>query len=309
MKDNKQMAYLAAFLFAMVIGLSFPSIKFAFKYAGALQILAHRFLISFIVIQFFMWINKCDYKFTKKQLIEILPLTFFYPVSMFLFQAIGLKYIESSQSGVIFALVPIITLIVARIILKEKTSKIQILGIVLSVIGVIVIFSVKSLNLSEKSMLGTAITFLAVIASAMYNTLAKNILKKYNFLLIAYIVNFVGVIVFNSLYLVFNINAINPSIYFNAFVNYEYVLSVIYLGVFSTVCSAIFSNYALSKISASQMSVFSNLATLISIIAGILLLHESFYVYHIIGTIFILLGVVLSNFADVIILHVVKKMN
>ncbi|MCM3640119.1 EamA family transporter [Priestia aryabhattai] len=65
----------------------------------------------------------------------------------------------------------------------------------------------------------------------------------------------------------------------------------------SSLGTSYLSNYALSKIAAAQMSVFSNVATLITIIAGVLFLNEVFHFYHLIGGIMIIIGVIRTNFA------------
>lgn len=44
------------------------------------------------------------------------------------------------------------------------------------------------------------------------------------------------------------------------------------------------------------MSVFSNLATLITIIAGVIFLHESIHYYHVVGAMIILVGVIGTNY-------------
>ena len=46
------------------------------------------------------------------------------------------------------------------------------------------------------------------------------------------------------------------------------------------------------------MSVFSNLGTVISIVAGVIFLNEEIFYYHIIGSIFIVGGVIGTNFLD-----------
>ncbi|NLJ99166.1 MAG: hypothetical protein GX320_07885 [Tissierellia bacterium] len=46
------------------------------------------------------------------------------------------------------------------------------------------------------------------------------------------------------------------------------------------------------------MSVFSNLGTVISIIAGAVFLKEEIFYYHIIGSILIIGGVIGANFLD-----------
>ena len=44
------------------------------------------------------------------------------------------------------------------------------------------------------------------------------------------------------------------------------------------------------------MSVFANLGTVISIIAGVLILNEDIFYYHIIGSVLIISGVLGTNF-------------
>ncbi|HAA80455.1 MAG TPA: EamA family transporter, partial [Thermoanaerobacter sp.] len=66
--------------------------------------------------------------------------------------------------------------------------------------------------------------------------------------------------------------------------------------VLSSVVAYFLNNYALSKLPASQASVFANLTTVISIIAGITIRHETFYWYHVIGAIMILIGVWGTNY-------------
>lgn len=84
--------------------------------------------------------------------------------------------------------------------------------------------------------------------------------------------------------------------FFQPFSNIKFLLAILYLGILSSLGTSYLSNYALSKIAA-QMSVFSNVATLITIIAGVLFLNEVFHFYHLIGGIMIIIGVIRTNFA------------
>lgn len=56
------------------------------------------------------------------------------------------------------------------------------------------------------------------------------------------------------------------------------------------------SIYALSELESSKVSVFANLATVISIAAGVIFLKEEIFYYHIIGSILIIAGVMGTNF-------------
>jgi len=70
----------------------------------------------------------------------------------------------------------------------------------------------------------------------------------------------------------------------------------LYLGILSSVVAYFLANYTLSKIEASRSAVFANISTIVSIVAGVVVLHESFQVYHVIGSIMILVGVWGTNY-------------
>ena len=79
----------------------------------------------------------------------------------------------------------------------------------------------------------------------------------------------------------FNIMAIiqhlmNPELtsYFAPLGNINYLLPVLYLGVLASLLTSYLSNYALSKIKASKMSVFVNLSIVIMVFAGAVFLQE-----------------------------------
>lgn len=78
--------------------------------------------------------------------------------------------------------------------------------------------------------------------------------------------------------------------------NVDFIISILYLGILSSLGTSYLSNYALSKIEASKMSVFSNFSTLITILAGIIFLQEPFHFYYFIGSVIIIIGVIGTNY-------------
>ncbi|MFS0906793.1 EamA family transporter [Priestia aryabhattai] len=80
------------------------------------------------------------------------------------------------------------------------------------------------------------------------------------------------------------------------FVHLDFVIAIVYLVLLSSLVTSYLSNYALSKIEASKMSVFSNFATLITILAGVIFLKEQFHLYHLVGSIIIITGVIGTNY-------------
>lgn len=113
--------------------------------------------------------------------------------------------------------------------------------------------------------------------------------------MIVYVMSITGCFVFNVISI--TQHAINGKIvlYFRAFSDISFVTAIIYLGVFSSLISSLLSTYALSKLEATKVGLFNNVSTVVSILAGTLILKESLYYYHYIGIIAILTGTIGFN--------------
>lgn len=296
--SHKKKAYIASITYAVIIGFSFLFSKISLNYSTPLDTLAHRFTISFIFgfISILLGFVKLD--ITKKDILYILPLALFYPIMFFAFQIFGLVYISSSEAGIIQATIPIFTMIFSVIFLKEYPSITQKLSILLSVSGVIYIFLMKGISLKSNIFMGILLILLSSLSSAFNNVLSRKMSRNYRPVLLAYISIGIGFVFFNAVCVINHIFNGTIKVYFKPFTNPQFIISIVYLGVLSSLLTSFLLNYALSKIEASKMSVFNNLSTLITMIAGVLFLGERLQYFHIIGAFIIILGVIGTNLGD-----------
>ena len=294
--SNQKKAYLSAILYALIIGFSFLFVKLALSVTNPLNALAHRFTIAFIAASIPVIFGWVKLKITFKDLLSLLPISLFYPTLFFTFQTFGLVYVSSSEAGIIQATIPIFTMVIASIFLKETSTGKQKLSLLLSVAGVVYIFIMKGLGVQSTNFIGTILILLCSLSSASYNVLARKVTKKYSIIDLTYIMTLIAFISFNALSLIdYSIKG-NLNLYFEPFTSTTFIISALYLGILSSVISSLLTNYTLSKIEASKMSVFSNLSTLITMITGAMFLNEALFYYHIIGAIMIILGLLGTNF-------------
>ena len=195
----KKDAYLAAFINALIIGFSFLFVKLALTVTDPLNILAHRFTVAFVAASIPVIFGWTRLHITFKDILPILPLSLFYPVMFFTFQTFGLQYISSSEAGIITAVIPIFTMILASLFLKEYSSLQQKASLLLSVSGVIYIFVMKGINFKSASFSGTILILLSALSSAGYNVLARKFTKKYKVLDLTYMMSFIGFLSFHIL--------------------------------------------------------------------------------------------------------------
>lgn len=282
--NEKTKAYLAALSFSTIIGFSFLFTKVALGFASPLTNLAHRYTVAAIVLFILQQSKVIQVKLTKEDILSILPMSLFYPLLFFMFQSFALQYISSSEAGILQALVPIITLILASVFLKEKTTFIQKFFLCLSVAGVIYIFLSKGANLGvETGILGFMLMLGSVFSNAINNILSKYKGGQYRAIDLTVVVILVGFLVFNSLSLVTHFLSGNLMSYFEPLGHLSYLISILYLGILASIVTASLSIYAIVRLGASTVSVFGNLGTVLTIVAGAVFLHEPIYAYHIIG--------------------------
>ena len=294
--NEKTKVYLAALSFSTIIGFSFLFTKVALGFASPLTNLAHRYTVAALVLFILQQTKVIQIKLTKEDILSILPMSLFYPLLFFMFQSFALQYISSSEAGILQALVPIITLILASVFLKEKTTFIQKFFLCLSVAGVIYIFLSKGANLGvETGILGFMLMLGSVFSNAINNILSKYKGGQYRAIDLTVVVILVGFLVFNSLSLVTHFLSGNLMSYFEPLGHLSYLISILYLGILASIVTASLSIYAIVRLGASIVSVFGNLGTVLTIVAGAVFLHEPIYAYHIIGASLIIGGILGMN--------------
>lgn len=295
---DKKFIYTAAISYAIITGLSFLFSKIALSSADPLDMLAHRFSASFIAVLILLLFNVVKVNYSLERVKKILPLALLYPMGFFAFQTFGLEYASSSEAGIMIASAPVFTLILASFFLGEKSTTLQKLSVIISVIGVVYITLMKSSSFEINNFKGIVFLLLSALCFSGYSVIARVLTKDFSSTELSFMMITISFVVFNLIALVKNITNETLHVFFTPLTTPSFLISIIYLGVLSSLVTSLLTNYILSKIEASKMSVFSNLGTVISIIAGVVFLNEKIFYYHIIGSIFIVGGVIGTNFLD-----------
>jgi len=273
--------------------------------AQAFDILAARFLLASVLLSIPVVFGWVKLNISRKDIFLLIPFAFLYPILFFTFQTLGLLGATSAEGGIIQATAPIFTVLLSSWILKEQTNRWQRFYLVLSVMGVIFIFVMQG-NSFSIGHLGSILFLLgSTLSFAVYTIMVRASTQKYKPYDLSYIIIMLSFISFTVISLVQH--SISKTLYqlWEPYQQPIYWLSIFYLACFSSVFSIFLSNYALSKLEAYKVSVFQNLSTFVSIIAGAIFLHEQVTIFHVIGATMIIVGVVGTNLAG----HLVNKKN
>lgn len=297
MSPSNSKAYAAAIAYAVIIGFSFVFVKFALRSSDPIALLAHRFTVSFAAANLLAVLGWGKIRLSRSTMIKLLPIAIFYPSLFFAFQTFGLYHIPSSEAGIIQAAIPIITMVLAALFIREHATGWQKLCILLSVGGVsfIVAMSGQHSDSEGSRLFGYIFILLSAFSSAAYNVMARKLTQTHRVTEITYMMMGIGFIVFNVISLSQHAAKGTLTDYFIPFAEIRFLVSILYLGIMSSLVTSYLTNYALSHIQASQMSVFVNFSVLVTIAAGVLVLGETPAWYHFAGAILILGGVLGAN--------------
>ena len=189
------------------------------------------------------------------------------------------------------ALIPIFVTLLSALILKEKPKLIQIFFILLSVSGVLFIQLSKSSSGLTFEWLGVTLLLGAVLSAALFNIASRSASKTSKPYEVTYFMMLSGAITFNTIYIIQLISERSLSSYITNLYHIELLIPILYLGIIASIGGFFLVNFALSKVPAHVSSIYSNLSTIVALIAGAVLLSERLYYYHYIGGLMIIVGV------------------
>ncbi len=277
--------YIAALITVIFWASAFPAVKYSLKYYSPESLMLLRFIIASITLFIYSFYKKVklpDKKDLKIFLIAGFIGIFFY---MWLFNS-GTKLVTSGISSFIIASSPVFTLLMSIIFLKERSTIMSLLGMVISLLGLFLVAStqVTAVNFN----FGTLLLIAAAICNGIYNVLQRKILKKYS----SVQSSFFCVLVATVFMLIFTPNLVKEIPNAPYLVN----LIIIYLGVFPAAIAYMLWSYSLSKVKKTIYTTsFLYLSPFISIVLAYFWLNETVSMVSFIGGIIIIIGLLVTN--------------
>ncbi len=294
LKFRRYFPYLAGLTFSLVFGFSFLFTKEGLELMSPFHLLGFRFAIAFLCLSILRFTGIININLKGKNLKKLFLLALFQPGIYFIFETTGMLYTTSSEAGMMIALIPVAVTILAALILNEKPTFIQSIFVALSVGGAFFIIFNRGASPIEGNYLGLTLLGGAVIAAGFYNIISRQLSLHFKPVEITYVMMGFGALLFNTI-AIYRKN-FELSSYFNLLTNTDVLISVVYLGVFSSVVAFFMMNYTLSKITAAESAVFANLTTVVSIIAGVVFRNEPFFKFQVVGAVLIIIGVWGTNY-------------
>lgn len=281
-------AFLLPMTAVLIWSLNITVTRYAADLISPVSISFYRWVIAFVVLTPFMlpkiWKARV---LVRRHLAQLATLSAF---GMVLYQGLAYTaahYTTATNMGIINAFIPIFTILVSIFILNERPNRFAMLGSVISFFGLMYVMSQGHLSslMNAGGHWGDAIMIVAVFFYAFYGVF----LKKWQLqipLLVSVYVQIIFALLYHLPFVLWL--GLDP-------VNLQNAPSVLYAGIFPSLIAPILWMMAVQQIGPNRSSIFMNLMPVFTAIIASIWLSEQWTIYHTLGGVMILVGIILAQ--------------
>lgn len=299
-------AILALIIANVIWGAAAPIFKYALGNIPPFTLAFIRFFgAAMIIIPF---LGKSTYKIGTKDYLEICLSAFFGITVNIAFFFLGLKMATSINAPIIASSGPVILYLLSIILLKEKPRLKVFTGMMVALLGVgfiilsPIILDGKQLALGE--IRGNIYFVLSMIGAVLNTVINKNVLKRVDPMR----VSFIGFLFSSLTFIPFMIPELGQWNF--SMLDQRGLLGIIYGIFFSSALAYTLSNWALKKIDAEEVGLFTYIDPVAAILLAAPLVHEYPTLPFAVGSVLVFGGIFLAeNRIHWHPLHKLKKYN
>ena len=286
-----------AYLFLFLAVLFWAGNFIVGKYASYYQIPPfslnfYRWFFAWLILLPFTYkeiISKKNYILENYKFYILLGIT-----SVTIFNSIVYYSLNFTQviSGVLMiSTIPVMIMFISSILKIERTNIFQILGVICSFVGVILIITKANFDLLVNLDFnkGDLTMVVAMLSWATYSALLKKRKHELSQLSLLEVIITFGLIFLIPIYIT------EYSLGFEINLNKPFILVLIYVVLFPGLAAFICWIKGISLIGPNRSGVFLHLMPILSALMAMIIFKEKFMLYHLLGAFFILSGIILSN--------------
>ena len=281
-------AVLTACVAFVIFGFSFMFSSIALSITAPMVLLCCRFVAAVVTLSLVVGLNALvgrirgrawfSFSLKGKPLGGLILLGLVQPVFYLVFENYSILYTSSAVTGTVLAVVPVICILVDVFVSHESVSKLQVVCAVACVAGVAL---VETGGESRVSLLGSFCLLMTLVCDVGYYALSRRASQRFSPLEVTYVMFLMGMLVFVPAALIQGRGQMA-----------ELFLPALRSGAF---WGSGLLNFANGTLTNSEASLIGNIGTVVSVLAGVLLLHDPFTPVQAAGVVVILVFVTLAN--------------
>lgn len=289
MKNKSWIPYGAALLSMIFWSFSFVWVKVVYEAYGPLTTVLFRLILSAGMLLAFTLLSRKLQRIKAGDLKYFVMLAFFEPFLYFMGESYGLKYVSSTVAAVIVATIPLFSPILAWYFYKEKLSRTNLFGLVITFLGVSLVVLDNSFNFTA-SPLGVALEFVAVLGAIGYSSVLKGISHRYNTFTIITYQNLIGAVFFLPFWLGLEMND-----FLQIPFNMKSFAAIVKLAIFASTFAFILFTYSIRTLGINKSNIFINVIPVCVAIIAFIILGDRLNFHQMVGIAIVISGLFLAQ--------------
>lgn len=239
----------------------------------------------------------------KKDLPLFLLAGFFQPFLYYLLETYAYDALSSPTiAETLLSTSPLLSPFFAALLLRERVTKYNILGILVSTVGMVLLVLVGSGQFTIGNPWGVLLAFAAVSTAVLYTVVLRRIPQTYSDLTIVFWAQLCSLVLFYPIWGI--VEGAGMSEFIPSFVDQlsaadstaiTALLSVVYLGLFASVVAFVLFCYTVRQIGVTQTNAFNNIRPVFTALWMLIFFAENLPLIKWIGVILIIFGLFVSQ--------------
>lgn len=272
-------------------GISFVSTEYLLAYLGPMTIGGIRFVIATAIMYGVMRYKKEPLKIDPKDRYLFILAGAIGIAIYFYFENLGIYYISASPASLIIASIPMVTLIVEAIIYKRKVGALDILAILVSIGGVVLVVDMSLGEFFEADeAIGYLMMILAVVSWVIYSMASKPLFRKYSYLTIIFYQFF------------YSLPILLVAIPFEsnnwAQLQMDGVLHLLFLSIFASVLGFYYYAKAMDLLGVTEASLFINFLPIVTIVFSYFYMGQLISTQQMVGGMLIMISLTITGIRE-----------
>lgn len=275
-------------LAVLIWSLNIAVTRYVTDYISPVSISFYRWLVAFLILTPFMLFRVIqEWADIRPHLKQLAVLSAF---GMVMYQGVAYTaahYTTATNMGIINAFIPVFTIFVSMLILKDIPNRYAVVGSLISFAGLIYVMGQGNITALVQSggHLGDVLMIAAVFFYAFYGVFLKKWQLKIPLMQSLYVQIGFALLYHLPFVLWMGLDAVNA----------ENGPSVIYAGIFPSLIAPLLWMLAVQWIGPNRTSIFMNMMPVFTAIIAFFWLKEAWTVYHTVGGIVIVAGILLAQ--------------
>ncbi len=291
-KIKNLLPYSAILVAMLVWGTSTIGTKLALNNFPPITLITLRFTIAVVLMAIIGLFTKQLQPLRKQDALLFILTALIQPFGYYTFETFGLQMISTpTVAEVILSTIPLFSPLFAWLILRERVTIYNLLGVVISMVGVLIMIAAGETAFTMSSPWGYVLLACAVMASIFYAIMLRKIPAYYNDWSIVFYIMLFGTIMLYPVWLAVDLPKMDTFVW-----DWTGFGAIAYLAIFCSIICYILFCYCVRRIGVTRTNVFNNIRPVFTALYMLFFFGEQLPLVKWGGIIIVVIGLFVSQY-------------